>query len=359
MNNWIKAVLATALLILSACNLVDPAPTVTLSSNAVDDTASIGSEVILSAEVSADATRVEFLEEGVVLFEDTRQPFTTTVKFPDAGARTFTAKAFDANSSTSSSPLTITAKNPEPAFALTLEVDNLEPKRSQTVNLSVTSTNEFPQGSNVEFLANGSSIGSDDAAPFALGKVFDTLGPVTLVAVLKDSSNAELARAERQIVVSDDGGIAFKDVLVKLKSIRGVSPLNDAFELDNDFEISGQISVRILRSDGEVVEGGNGILFDNQGGNQSVVITDQSTVLTDILERNLQPKPGDQIELTFELKEEDPNGLTGGFFKREFNLLPDGTGTVAKVEFVNGTRTIGMKAVTGEMIQVEFEFVIP
>jgi Bacterial Ig domain len=366
MNKRVHVSLSGALLLLASCNLVDPAPTITLSSDAIENTVAVGGEVKFTATVSADTTEVQFLEGDKLLFKDTQSPFTHTEKFPTAAKRGFTAKAVDAAGNTTlSDPLEITSSDATQGFQMTLEVDVAQPQNGQTVSLSVNSSDDFPQGGSVEFFADGTSIGSDNTAPFTFAGTFPE-GEVSLEAVLKDSSGKVVARAKKDITVVGNGGVAFKVFTVKLKSIEALTE-DESETLDENLEVIGQVFATVKREDGSDVVGGNGTLFNIANDNEAVEVTGNTTV-TNELKLNIQSAANDNIVLSIALREFDPTGGFGGAPRKlPFKQEASSENTVVVQKTLTGSPTFSVELKTfppfvgekEERIKLNFEVIVP
>jgi hypothetical protein len=146
MMNWKQVFLGLGLvLILAACPTADTTPpTISLSSNLSNVTAA--GSITLTATASDDTgiTKVEFYEGVTKLGEDSTAPFEQTIAFTIAnnGTKTYTAKAFDAaTNSSSSSAVNVVVNIPEPVSKIEITPSVTSLAIGQTLQLNAVAKN--------------------------------------------------------------------------------------------------------------------------------------------------------------------------------------------------------------------------
>ncbi|HZH18496.1 MAG TPA: Ig-like domain-containing protein [Archangium sp.] len=132
--------------------------------------ATVGSVVLLQATATDDAgvTRVDFLVDGVLLASDTAAPY--AVEWNSGswanGTHTLTAKAYDTLSNVATSTaVSVTTKQPTTTVALTSPSNGAQVKGLVPLTANATDDEGVAK---VEFYVDGTLLGTDTTAPYAL-----------------------------------------------------------------------------------------------------------------------------------------------------------------------------------------------
>ncbi|MBD3321759.1 MAG: hypothetical protein GF350_11745, partial [Chitinivibrionales bacterium] len=183
---------ATTSAVVNMSVIANQAPSVSIISPADSASFTEGSDVLITADASdtdGDVTLVEFYEGVNKLGEDNDAPFEYSWIAPDTGSWSITVVATDDDAAqTTSSAITITvATNDLPDVAVISPIDNtyITPRKE----LTITADAFDGDGSvdQVEFLADGISIGIDTAPPFEIAWQNVPMGTHSLTAVATDN----------------------------------------------------------------------------------------------------------------------------------------------------------------------------
>ena len=143
-------------------------PSVAISAPAAGATVKGTIAASATATDNLGVTRVEFLEEGTLLGSDTSSPYTYAwnTRTGANGARTLTARAYDAAGNTSTTEVTVTADNDFTPPTVTLTAPAEGATLTGTVVLTATATDNLAV-TRVAFFVGTTQVGSDSSAPYS------------------------------------------------------------------------------------------------------------------------------------------------------------------------------------------------
>ena len=149
-------------------------PTVALTSPPDGATFTAPASITLAANAAdsdGTVTMVEFLANGTVIGSDTSAPYSFTWNNVAAGAYSLTARATDndgaATTSTAASVTVNPPANVPPTVALTGPPDGATFTAPASITLAATAADSDGTVTMVQFLANGTVIGSDTSPPYS------------------------------------------------------------------------------------------------------------------------------------------------------------------------------------------------
>jgi len=183
-------------------------PTVSISSPANNATFVAGNAITINAN-AADAngavTRVEFFSGTTKLGEDLSTPHTFVWNNVAAGTYTLTAKATDNNgATTTSAPITVTVNsaNTPPIISLTGPNNSALFPTGSTVTITANASDTGGTVSKVEFFNGSTKLGEDLTSPYSFVWNNVPAGNYTITAKATDDKNAVATSASISIVVS-------------------------------------------------------------------------------------------------------------------------------------------------------------
>ena len=183
-------------------------PTVSISSPANNATFVAGNAITINANASdADGTvsRVEFFSGTTKLGEDLSAPHSYAWNNVAAGTYTLTAKATDNNgATTTSAPITVTVNsaNTPPAISLTGPNNSALFPTGSTVTITANASDTGGTVSKVEFFSGSTKLGEDVTSPYSFAWSNVPAGNYTITAKATDDKNAVATSAAISIVVS-------------------------------------------------------------------------------------------------------------------------------------------------------------
>src|SRR5260221_3838149 len=185
------------------------APAVSITTPVNNASFATGSTVTITANATdTDGTiaKVEFFQGTTKLGEDLASPFTFAWASVPAGTYSLTAKATDNLSAvTTSTAIAITVKNPNvaPAISLTTPVNNASFATGSTVTITANATDSDGTIAKVEFFQGTTKLGEDLASPFTFAWASVPAGTYSLTAKATDNLNAVTTSAAIAITVSN------------------------------------------------------------------------------------------------------------------------------------------------------------
>lgn len=190
-------------------------PVVTLTTPANNTTITPGTNVIINATATdSDGTirRVEFYQGSTLLATDVTRSYRITWRSVPAGTYTLTARATDNSGGVGiSAPITLvvgtatptsTPANTAPTVSITSPSNNSTVTAGTSVTISATASDTGGSVTQVEFLNNGSVIGSDAASPYSLVWTPGTAGTYTLTARATDNGGLSTLSSGITVTVS-------------------------------------------------------------------------------------------------------------------------------------------------------------
>lgn len=188
------------------------APTVAITSPATGAQFTQPTDITISADASdpgGSVAKVEFFADGVEIGERTSAPWSIVWSGAATGSRVLTAVATDDLGATrTSAAVTIivnaTPQNQPPTVALTQPANNAQVMQGTPISVEANAGDDGSVAQ-VEFFANGASIGVATAAPYGVAWSGAPLGQHTLHAVATDNLGLTTTSAARTINVSAAG----------------------------------------------------------------------------------------------------------------------------------------------------------
>ncbi|WP_051398129.1 cellulase family glycosylhydrolase [Runella limosa] len=193
-----------------ADNFGPPTPFVTITSPANNSTVTIGTTLTINASVgNATATAVEFYDGATKLGEDTTAPYTLTLSNVQAGTYTFTAKALLASSGPLTSSLVqvtaIPAPNQLPTVSLTAPANGTTFTTPATITISANAADSDGSVAKVEFYNGSTKLGEDTSAPYSFDWSNVASGAYTLSVKATDNQNAVTTSGSVTVYVNTPG----------------------------------------------------------------------------------------------------------------------------------------------------------
>lgn len=168
-------------------------------------------EAPASLELEAEAlspagsiSRVEFRIDGALRATDTSAPYQYTWLNPPFGNHTLTARAYDNNNVTATDTRSVTINTPNtlPNVALTAPADGAMFQQPATILLQATASDPDGSISRVEFLRNGTLLGSDTTAPYSFNWTNVQQGSYSITARAIDNRSGATLSAPANITVT-------------------------------------------------------------------------------------------------------------------------------------------------------------
>ncbi len=183
-------------------------PVVTLTSPAEGGTFVAPATIALAASASdtdGSVAKVEFYAGSILVGTATTAPFTSTWSNGIAGSYSISAKATDnlgATATSSPASVTITANAP-PVVSLTAPVRGSAYFAPATITLAASATDPDGAIDKVEFLANGSVVGTAYAPPFSI--VWDGVAAGSYALAARATDNIGMTSSSSPITVDVAG----------------------------------------------------------------------------------------------------------------------------------------------------------
>jgi plastocyanin len=201
------AITTSAAFVITVNEPGNQSPTITLSAPSNGASFNTGDLITISADASdPDGTiaKVEFFDAGNLIGTDTSAPFSISLALP-IGEHTITARATDDRGfGATTEPIKIAVNQPgsqSPLVSITSPANGATFNAGDTISISAEASE--PEGTivRVEFLADGSSIGTSEAPPFAISTTLPP-GEHTLTAIATDDSGASATSVPVTILVN-------------------------------------------------------------------------------------------------------------------------------------------------------------
>ena len=182
-------------------------PTVALTAPANNSSYIAPANITLTASASSPIgiTKVEFYNGALLLGSATTSPYTYTWTNVAVGSYTLTAKATNTwNAATVSSPVAITVHvNYPPTVSLTAPANNSTYTALATINFAATASDSDGTVSRVDFLANGSVVGSKASMPYQYSWMSVAAGSYQLAARATDNLATSTTSPAIAVVVAN------------------------------------------------------------------------------------------------------------------------------------------------------------
>jgi len=183
-------------------------PVVNITAPSNGSTALVGQTVTIDATATdADGTisNVEFLVNGVVVGSDNTAPYSFGYLATPAGNKAITVRATDnLGGQTTSSAVNITVGNVvPPTVSITAPATGSSSFLGAPVSITATASDADGSVTQVEFFANGVSVGTDNTSPYAATWTPSVVGTYSLTAVATDNNAATTTSAAVSVQVFD------------------------------------------------------------------------------------------------------------------------------------------------------------
>ncbi|UHG92665.1 Ig-like domain-containing protein [Spirosoma oryzicola] len=184
-------------------------PSVAITSPANNTTVTIGSNLVVNASVyNASATAVEFYNGTMLLGSDATAPYSWTIVSVPQGTYSLTAKALISNGNLTSSVVQVTAApapNQVPIVSLTSPTNNTAFPLPATISIAANATDNDGSVSKVEFYNGSTKLGEDATAPYTFTWTGMTAGTYTLTAKATDNQGAVTTSGAVTVLVYNQG----------------------------------------------------------------------------------------------------------------------------------------------------------
>ncbi|MGG8496755.1 Ig-like domain-containing protein [Tenacibaculum sp. TC6] len=190
------------------------APTVSITSPANNAAFAVGDNVVITANATdsnGTVTKVEFFNGATKLGEDTTSPYSFTISNAVAGTYQLTAKATDNdNASTVSTQVTISVtdgtSNVPPVVVITSPAANASFNEGEAVTITANATDSDGTVAKVEFFNGAAKVGEATASPYSYVLNGLTEGTHVLTAKATDDKGAITTSDAVSITVTKDSG---------------------------------------------------------------------------------------------------------------------------------------------------------
>ncbi|WP_108870098.1 glycosyl hydrolase family 18 protein [Aquimarina aquimarini] len=193
--------------------VVNPAPTVNITSPANNANFAPGATIAITANASdsnGTVTKVEFFNGATKLGEDTTAPYEYSWVNVVAGNYSITAKATDNEGATkTSSAVAISVgstPNEPPTVSITSPTNNDSFTAGTSIAIAATAADSDGTVSKVEFFNGTTKLGEDTTSPYSYSIASAVVGTYTLTAVATDDKAATTTSAVVTVNVTTDGG---------------------------------------------------------------------------------------------------------------------------------------------------------
>ena len=191
-----------------ASAVANNAPSVSITTPAAGAVFNAPATITLGATASdADGTisKVEFLQNGVLLATDTASPYSHTWSGVAAGSYALTARATDNRGAVSTSAavnVIVNAPNVAPSVSITSPPGGALYDAPATVNIQASASDADGSIASVEFFRNGVSLGTDTTAPYSFNWANVVTGTYSLTAKATDNVGAATVSGAVSITVA-------------------------------------------------------------------------------------------------------------------------------------------------------------
>jgi RHS repeat-associated protein len=184
---------------------VNALPTVSLTSPAAGATFNSPATVTVTAN-AADAdgtvTKVDFYDGATLVGTATAAPFSITLKNVAAGSHSYTAVATDNRNATATSAAVAITVNAPPTVSITAPAANASFNAPATITVTATAADTDGTITKVDFYQGVTLIGTATASPYTIQWANVAAGSYTLTAVATDNANATTTSATVAISVN-------------------------------------------------------------------------------------------------------------------------------------------------------------
>ncbi|HYC83878.1 MAG TPA: Ig-like domain-containing protein, partial [Chryseosolibacter sp.] len=186
------------------------APSAAITSPANNATFTTGSTITINATATdSDGTiaKVEFYQGTNKLGEDLSSPYTHNWVNVPAGSYTLTAKAFDnLQASGTSSAINITVGNSNPVTSITAPANNASYTAPASIVISASASDSDGSVARVEFYQGTQKLGEDLASPYSFNWTNVAAGSYALTTKAFDNAGGSGTSATVNVTVTTSGG---------------------------------------------------------------------------------------------------------------------------------------------------------
>ena len=173
--------------------VVNPPPTVSITSPANNATFTAGATITINASASdnGSVSKVEFYNGSTLLGTDTSSPYSFSWASVAAGSYNLTAKATDnQNAATTSAVIAITVGNAAPTASITSPANGATFTAPASVTINATAADANGTVTKVDFYQGATLIGTDTSTPYSFSWTNVAAGTYALTAVATDNGGA-------------------------------------------------------------------------------------------------------------------------------------------------------------------------
>jgi hypothetical protein len=192
-------------------------PTVTLTSPLANTTVNAGLAVVLAAnasDVDGTVASVKFVANNIVVGSATTSPYRVSWTPPASGTYVIFAQATDSNNNvTQSGSVTLTVStNHSPTVSITTPSAGAGVQVGSATKITATAADQDGPLSQVQFFANGISIGSTSSSPYTVSWTPSNEGLYHLTAIATDGAGSSTTS-------TDVGVLAFATTAAKTTTV--------------------------------------------------------------------------------------------------------------------------------------------
>lgn len=185
--------------------VVNPPPTVSITSPANNSTFSAGATITINASASdnGSVSKVEFYNGTTLLGTDTTSPYSFSWANVSAGTYNITAKATDnQNSAATSTAVTVIVGNAAPTAGITSPANGATFNAPASITIQATATDANGTITKVDFYSGTTLLGTDTSSPYSFNWTNVAAGSYSLTAVATDNGGATGTSAAVNVTVN-------------------------------------------------------------------------------------------------------------------------------------------------------------
>ncbi len=186
-------------------------PNISITSPSNNASFAQGANITITANASdpdGSVTKVEFYDGGTKLGEDTTAPYEYVLQNAAVGSHTLTAKATDNESATkTSSAISITVSggdNSAPTVSITSPANNSTANEGSSITVTADASDSDGTITKVEFFNGTTKLGEDTTSPYSFVITNAVAGTYSLTATATDNDNATGTSSAVSVTVIGD-----------------------------------------------------------------------------------------------------------------------------------------------------------
>jgi hypothetical protein len=196
-----------------------------------------------AADTDGSISKVEFYNGTTLIDTDTTAPYSASLSNLAVGTYSLTARAFDnSGASTTSAAISITVNNALPTVSLTAPVNGSTFTAAATINLAATASDSNGTITKVEFFNGSTLIRTDPGAPYTASVTGLTAGTYSFTARATDNDGAVVTSTASTLTVNPAPNVSpAVSITSPVKGAVFIAPANatiDATAFDSDGTIS-------------------------------------------------------------------------------------------------------------------------